>query len=82
MANKTIKTRIQCKHDTATNWANASGFIPLAGELIIYDKDATNPVRIKIGDGVTPVTQLPFFTDTFTLTSDGVLVHTAAFIQN
>lgn len=60
MSTKAIKTRIQNKHDLGANWQQATNFIPLAGELIIYetDYDATsNPTgskypRIKIGDGV------------------------------
>ena len=53
-------TRIQLKHDTETNWNKAVNFIPKAGEMIIYDADDTNPVRIKIGDGITVVNSLPF----------------------
>lgn len=53
-------TRIQLKHDTETNWNKAVNFIPKAGEMIIYDADSTNPVRIKIGDGITVVNNLPF----------------------
>ena len=55
------KTRIQNKHDTEANWAKATTFKPLAGELIIYDKDSNNAKpRFKIGDGITTVTSLPF----------------------
>ena len=53
-------TRIQLKHDTEANWNKAVNFIPKAGEMIIYDADGTNPVRIKIGDGITVVNNLPF----------------------
>ena len=53
-------TRIQLKHDTETNWNKAVNFIPKAGEMIIYDADGTNPVRIKIGDGITVANNLPF----------------------
>ena len=28
--------------------------------MVIYDADGTNPVRIKIGDGITVVNNLPF----------------------
>ena len=31
-----IDTRIQFKRDTTENWNNARGFIPLAGEVIVY----------------------------------------------
>lgn len=56
----TIKTRFQLKNETEENW-NKSSFIPLKGEPVIYSTDATHPFfRIKIGDGVTGVTELPF----------------------
>lgn len=32
-----LNTRIRSKHDTTENWNNARGFIPMAGEIIIYD---------------------------------------------
>lgn len=54
---KKIKTRVQNKHDTSTNWAKATTFVPLAGEVIVYD----DLKRIKIGDGQTTVTNLDFF---------------------
>ena len=61
MATKNLKTRIQNKHDTEANWAKATTFKPLAGELIIYDKDSNNAKpRFKVGDGTTTVTNLPF----------------------
>lgn len=62
MANeKNINSRIQHKHDTEANWNKAINFIPKAGELIIYDPDENYVYsRIKIGDGVTIVTNLPF----------------------
>ena len=61
MANTTVKTRIQLKSDTETNWDKAIHFIPLKGEVIIYSPDDTHPFsRIKVGDGVTSVINLPF----------------------
>lgn len=63
MSNK-INTRIQLKHDTEANWKKATNFIPLAGEVIIYDKDSShNYVRYKIGDGTTKINNLPFAND-------------------
>ena len=32
----TVNTRIQLKRDTTENWNNARGFIPMAGEVIVY----------------------------------------------
>ena len=60
MSTKTINTRVINKHDVEANWNKAVNFIPKAGEMIIYDADGTNPVRIKIGDGITVVNSLPF----------------------
>lgn len=58
--NAKYNTRIQLKHDTEANWLKAINFIPKAGEMIIYDADDVNPVRVKIGDGETKVNDLPF----------------------
>ena len=60
-SNKTFNTRVQMKHDVEANWQLATKFVPLAGEIIIYDADADNSFpRIKIGNGVTLVNNLPF----------------------
>lgn len=53
---KTIKTRVQNKIDTSTNWAKAISFVPLKGEIIIY----SDLNQFKIGDGVSNVNDLPF----------------------
>ena len=61
MATNTIKTRIQLKNDTEAHWDLATNFIPREGEAIIYSADGTHPFsRLKIGDGVTTVVNLPF----------------------
>ena len=61
MANNTIKTRIQLKNDTEANWDKAVNFVPREGEVIIYSADDTHPFsRLKVGDGVTNVIDLPF----------------------
>ena len=63
MANK-IDARIRHKHDTEENWLKATNFIPLLGEMIVYDPDASySYARIKIGDGVNVVSALPFLVD-------------------
>ena len=68
----TINTRIQHKRDTTSAWNNARGFIPLAGEIIIYtdyktiQKTIDGQLKsvyvpgIKIGDGKAYVQDLPF----------------------
>ena len=62
MAEKNFNNvRIVNKHDTETNWQKATGFIPKQGELIVYDIDENYDYeRIKIGDGVQNVNDLPF----------------------
>lgn len=64
MAEKKTIGRIGHKHDIEANWKAAVGFVPLNGELIIYDPDDTYKYkRFKFGDGVTNVNDLPFFGD-------------------
>lgn len=53
--------RYQHKHEIEENWQKAVNFIPLSAEIIVYDTDSTHTqARIKIGDGTTPVNDLPF----------------------
>ena len=64
MAEKKIYGRLVQKHDIQANWEKATGFIPMAGEVIIYDVDSTHEYeRVKIGDGKTLVSALPFVGD-------------------
>ena len=61
-SNNTINTRIQHKHDVESNWNRAENFIPLIGEIIVYDIDSNFTYeRFKIGDGKTIVGKLPFY---------------------
>jgi hypothetical protein len=61
MVEKTINTRIMHKHATEAVWATAPDFIPINGELIIYDEDKNHEYkRIKIGDGTTKISVLKF----------------------
>ena len=57
MANKTFQGRIVQKHDTEANWEKATNFVPLKGEIIVYD----DLNKIKIGDGNTKINDLDFF---------------------
>lgn len=57
MAEKTLKSRVLMKNDTAENWAKAENFIPKKGEIIVYNN---KPQMIKVGDGSTNVNDLPF----------------------
>ena len=67
-----INARIQNKRDTTASWNAARGFIPRAGEIIVYNdyktiqKEIDGKVQdvlipgVKIGDGQTYVQDLPF----------------------
>lgn len=63
MANNTFQGRMIQKHDTKANWDKATNFVPLKGEIIIYD----DLKKIKIGDGATKVGSLAFINDLDTL---------------
>ena len=56
----TINTRIQFKRDTTENWNNAVGFIPLAGEVIVYTDYETKTYQTEeYGETVTKTVQIP-----------------------
>lgn len=59
MADKNFKARIVNKNGTSAEWEKATSFVPKKGELILY----TDLNKIKIGDGVTKVNDLPFSND-------------------
>lgn len=57
---KEFNTRIKSKHDTTANWDNATGFIPLAGEIIIYDDYKQIPYVVEEdGELVTKILNVP-----------------------
>lgn len=60
VVNKIYQSRVIQKHDTSANWAKATNFVPLKGEIIVYD----DLNKIKIGNGGTVVNDLPFVTPT------------------
>lgn len=72
MSTHQLNTRIKLKHDITANWNVSTSFVPLKGEIIIYDDYFTKTVEvngetvtryipnIKIGDGLAYVTDLPF----------------------
>lgn len=64
MADKVFNGRIIHKNDIEENWKKAINFIPKKSELIIYNPDNTHAqARVKVGDGVTKVNDLPFTID-------------------
>jgi hypothetical protein len=57
------------KIEPPENWDKAINFIPKLNQIIIYDGVKENnryitPPRLKIGDGVRTVSQLPFELET------------------
>lgn len=78
MSNK-INTRVQNKHDIKENWDKATNFVPLEGETIYYDENVAvigknlNLSRaIKVGDGVTPIAELPYLLNLKSLPLGGI----------
>ena len=56
----TINTRIQFKRDTTENWNNARGFIPMAGEVIVYTDYETKTYTVEeYGETVTKTIEIP-----------------------
>lgn len=55
-----MQARIKIKHDTTENWNNAVGFIPLAGEIIVYDDYETKTWTVEeYGETVTKTANIP-----------------------
>lgn len=56
----TINTRIQLKRDTTQHWDEAIGFIPLPGEVIIYEDYETKTYEVEeYGEIVTKTVNIP-----------------------
>lgn len=55
-----INSRIQLKRDTTENWNKAIGFIPLPGEVIVYEDYETKTYTIEeYGETVTKTVKIP-----------------------
>ena len=56
----TVNTRIQLKRDTTEHWNQAIGFIPLPGEVIVYEDYETKTYTFEeYGEIVTKTVQIP-----------------------
>jgi hypothetical protein len=56
----TVNTRIQLKRDTTQHWNEAKGFIPLPGEVIVYEDYETKTYTFEeYGKIVTKTVQIP-----------------------
>ena len=88
MSEKMFNTRIIHKHDTRINWNKATNFIPMAGEIIVYDADEYYDYpRVKIGDGKTTVVNLPFIDKnkadlSAVFTRENLHLHTGNYIED
>lgn len=55
-----LNARIQIKHDTTANWDAAIGFIPLPGEIIVYDDYQVKTwEEVEYGEVVTKHANIP-----------------------
>lgn len=55
-----LNVRIESKHDTTENWNKAKGFIPLPGEIIIYDDYEVKTWTVEeYGQTVTKTANIP-----------------------
>lgn len=54
-----IKSNAIVKVDTFENWKKAINYIPDSFTIIVYTKDNESP-KVKIGDGIHKVNDLPF----------------------
>ena len=75
-----MKKQITLKHDIAANWAKAINFVPKFDELILYDGVMENGVyielpRLKRGDGITKLNDLPFLESTTSNNEINYLYH-------
>lgn len=80
---KQINARIITKHDQEQNWNKASSFVPKLGEIVVYEPDdlsfSSTVPRIKVGDGIRIIKELPFITDTLVLKDGGKILTTNDF---
>jgi hypothetical protein len=59
-----MKARVSQLHKTEADWNKLANFVPIQGEFIIFDPDKRHKyARLKVGDGVSKLIDLPFFID-------------------
>jgi hypothetical protein len=64
MENPNMRARICQLHKTEAEWNKLPDFVPLCGELIVFDQDRQHRYsRVKIGDGATKLQKLSFLID-------------------
>lgn len=59
-----MKARVSQLCKTEAEWLKLPTFVPLKGELIVFAADEQyRYARLKIGDGITPLKDIRFFTE-------------------
>lgn len=62
MKDPNMRARISQLHRTESEWNLLTNFVPMKGEVIVFDPDEQCPyARLKVGDGTTKLQELPFF---------------------
>ena len=56
------KSKTIVKVDTEENWAKAINYIPDSFTIIVYTYENKSP-KVKIGDGINKVNDLPFLSN-------------------
>lgn len=57
-----IKSNAVVKVDTEENWNKAVNYIPDSFTIIVYEFENSSP-KVKIGDGIHKVKELPFLSN-------------------
>ena len=57
-----VKSNAVIKVDTASNWEKAINYIPDKFTILVYEFENTSP-KVKIGDGIHSVNNLPFLSN-------------------
>ena len=63
------KTEAIVKIDSESNWLKAKNYIPTQGTIIVYEYENSAP-RIKMGNGIDLVADLPFLINPPRVTQD------------
>lgn len=59
-----IKSNAVIKVDSPENWAKATNYIPDCFTILVYEYENKAP-KIKIGDGIHKVSDLPFLNNSY-----------------
>ena len=67
------KSNAVVKVDTEENWNKAVNYIPDSFTIIVYESSDSSP-RVKIGDGIHRVSELPFLTKKSEVNNDTLVL--------